>query len=174
MFVITELEDDIEIRVALENKKDIILDKLNSKYVQKLFGDLGKAVSIYDIVDIKSYEIHSHMLLSKVIFRVLFYRFYPEEICTGRIVSQDENGILIDDGIFKNYRVYPEFLFENSEFVFNENNNTGYWVWNYENNKLQFCNEEIVRFRIKEYIDDTGHVSVFMDEQGLGPCVWWD
>ncbi len=174
MFVISELEDNVEVRVALENKKEIILNKLNEKYAQKLVGDLGKAISIYNIVDIVDYKISCNLLITRVIFQVLFYRFYPEEICSGKIVSQDEDGIVIDDGIYRNYRAYPENIFENSEFLYDHSTEIGYWVWNYEDNKLIFHDGDIVRFRIREFDNDGYCVSVLMDEQGLGPCAWWD
>lgn len=172
MFVITEIEDNVEIRAAAQNKMASVEEKLHKKYSNKLVGDLGQAISIHDIISIDSYEMHSHVLVAKVIFRSLFFRFYPEEICIGHILSQDENGIILDDHIFKNYEVHPEDLFDDSEFV--TSGNKGHWVWNYEGNVLRFYTGDTVRFRIKAVHTENFSVLAYMNEQGLGPCSWWD
>lgn len=168
MFVITELEDRVEIRAADWNKKASVEEQLHKKYVNKLVGDLGQAIAIHSIVGVASYEIHSNILLATVTFQVLFYRFYSEEVCMGKILHQDEGGIVVGDSIFKRYEIHASDLFDNCDFVSEDGN----WVWNYKENKLVFYNGDSVRFRIKRHEDSV--VSACMNEQGLGPCSWWD
>lgn len=170
MFVITELEDRVEIKAAAWNKKASVEEQLHKKYVNKLVGDLGQAMAIHSIISIASYEIHSNILVATVTFQVLFYRFYSEEICIGKILHQDEGGIIVGDSIFKKYEIQASDLFENCDFMGEDGN----WVWNYKGNRLVFYKGDLVRLRIKRMRYEDSAVSAYMNEQGLGPCSWWD
>lgn len=177
MFVITEIEDIIEIKAAAKDKKEAVEFELKKKYKNKIVNDLGVAIDIYKILNIKSYEIRSNILVATVVFEILFYRFYADEVVAGKIISQDEDGIIAEDtnnpsggGVFNKYEIFSADLFENCGFC----RDTGRWVWNYKGNELVFYNGAKIRFRIKKYIDEEVAVSAYMNEQGLGLCEWWD
>lgn len=172
MLVITELEDTVEIRAALEDKTAAVAGQLRLKYCGCFANELGLGVHLHAVVRIKEYVMKGAILVADTVFQVLFYRFYPDEIGTGKILHQDESGIVIGDGLFKRYIVHQGDLFENCEF--NTDTANGSWVWNYKDNKLTFYTGDKVRFRIQRMRFEDSSVAVCINEQGLGPVMWWD
>lgn len=171
MLVLSELLDSIEIRASCQDKEKEVLDKLNSKYMYKMDSCLGLCIYVKDITEILEYEIKSEILIASLKFTVIFLRFYPDEVCYGRILGQDEDKIMVGNGLFNHYECQALDLFENCEFE--SENNTNKWIWNYKGNKLVFHLGEYVTFRIKNYRPEDSYVEIYMNEQGLGPRSWW-
>lgn len=172
MFVITELEDRVEIRAAAPDKKKSVVRELETRYSGRLVDGLGLAVRLHAVCSIAEYEMHGEKLVASVTFRVLFYRFYTDEISIGTILRQNEDGIVVGDSLFKNYEVQAIDLFENSEFI--SDGRKSQWVWNYKNSRLPFAVGDTVKFRIQKTRFEDAKVEACMNEQGLGPCSWWD
>lgn len=172
MFVLTTVNDKIEIRVASRNKRDAVIQELKKKYINKLVEDLGLAVHLHEIINIYEYEIRSDILVSDVTFQLIFLRFYSEEVCSGKIIVQDEDKIIVGDSLFRRYEIQAHDLFENSEFCYENGLNS--WVWNYKGNRLVFYNGDVVKFKIKKLRYEDTTVEALMNDQGLGPSSWWD
>lgn len=172
MFVITELEDRLEIRAAVENRHKAIETELRNKYCNHLVDELGIGMSLHQICQIKEYGIKGTMLITDVVFQILFYRFYADEVCVGKILRQTEEGIIVEDEFFKQYEVQACDLPENSEYIVQGTKSN--WVWNYKGSQLVFYVGDTVRFRTKELCFEDFLVTAAMNEQGLGPCSWWD
>lgn len=172
MFVISELEDDIEISAASPDKRAAVLDKLKTKYTSVLIESLGLAVFVSRIVEIVKYAIKSDKLVAHTIFEVVFYRFYQNEIVFGKILKQDEDKILVGDEFHNTYEIVASDLFENCEFLGDETD--GKWIWNYKGNQLPFETGDRVLIRIKRLKFDSGIVEAYVNDQGLGPVSWWE
>ncbi|KAI5169451.1 DNA-directed RNA polymerase III subunit RPC8 [Pancytospora epiphaga] len=172
MFVITEIEDTVEIRASSKDKNAAVARQLELKYCNHLSEEFGIGMHLYTVVEIKDYVVRGAILLSTVVFQILFYRFYQDEVCTGVILCQDENGIIIGNNLFKRYVVQHDDLFENCEYV--ADSDQGRWTWNYKKARLTFYNGDKVRFKIKKVQIETASVLVCINEQGLGSELWWD
>lgn len=172
MFVVSELQDSVEIRAASQNKQMAVLDELRAKYTHKFFDKLGTCIFIKDIVEISDFELHSSFLIANTTFEAIFYRFYYGEVVVGKIRSQEEEKIVVEDDMGIVYEVHAANLFESCEFD-GENENPR-WVWVYKNNQLPFITGNTVRMRIKQLRESEKVVDASMNEQGLGPIGWWD
>jgi DNA-directed RNA polymerase subunit E'/Rpb7 len=171
MFVISELQDLVEIKASSLDKKQDLLDTLRAKYFLKFVCGVGVSVHVNKILEILEFEIKSEFLVANVIFELIFYKFYEGEVACGKIIKQEEEKITVEDSLSVVYEINAMDLFENCEFeTINDNCK---WMWNYKGNHLPFQNGDIVRFKIKSQRNDD-IVEGSMDEQGLGPIKWWD
>lgn len=170
MLVISELQDFVEINASASNKKQMVYEMLNQKYLDKYVEELGICMYINKEIEILEYEIVGSLLIANVNFSIIFQRFYEDEICNGKIISMSEDGITISDSIFNNYFCSFYNLFSNCEFE-----NIGYqkWIWNYKGNRLILRVGNDVMFKIKSVKSELGLVEVAMNETGLGPITWW-
>lgn len=171
MFVLSELEDMVEIKASCSKREEEVYNALNQKYNNKLAKELGLCIFVMNISEIVEYEIKNEFLIATARFSAIFLRFFPDEIRYGKIIHQDENKITITDGIFESYECQLLDIFENSEYDAEER--AGGWIWNYKGNKLIFQTNDLVLFRIKKFREDDLAVDVYMNEQGLGPLSWW-
>lgn len=172
MFVITELSDKVEIMAASSDKRQMVAEQLRRKYTNRLVDGLGLGVSLHEVLRIHEYEIRDEVLVASVTFQVLFNRFYTDEVCVGKILCQNEDRIVIGNSIFRHYEVQASDLFENCEFEGESRKKN--WVWNYKGNRLAFSTGDVVRFRTKKMRFEDAVTVACMNEQGLGPCSWWD
>lgn len=172
MFVLSELEDSVEIKASSQDREKILFKKLNLKYANRLAGDLGLCIFVHEITEILDYEIKNELLIAGVRFTVVFLRFYSDEVCAGVIVRQEEEKIVISDGLFNSYECQALDIFENSEYESEDRHHR--WVWNYKGNRLIFHVGDLVLFRIKKLRHEDFCVEVCMNEQGLGPKIWWE
>lgn len=172
MFVITELEDCIEIRASSREKELDVLKGLCQKYTGKFADGLGLCVCVCEPLSVLEYKICSDILMATTRFQAMFQRFYSDEVCIGRICRQSEERMVIGDGLFDGYEIQPHGLFEGCEFE--PGPGTGRWIWNYKGNRLVFSIGDTVMFRVRGMRFDDCVVEAAMDEQGLGPIVWWE
>lgn len=172
MFVLTQLQDTVAIKASSKDKNIAVLDKLKIKYTGKFIEKLGLSLFVNQIIEILDFEIESELLISNVIFNVVFYRFYPEEIIFAKITKQEEEKLLFEDELGNIYEVCAQDLFENCEY---ENGDIdGRWVWNYKGNQLPFITGDMVRIKIKGLKEDSNIIEASMNDQGLGHIDWWD
>lgn len=171
MFVLTDLEDSVEIRASSVEKELDVLRRLHQKYTNKLVDGLGLCLRVHEAMEILEYEIQSEILVAAVRFSAMFQRFYPDEVCIGRILRQEEERIVVGDGLFNGYEIQAHGLFENCEFESGANSK---WVWNYKGNRLTFRTGDTVMFRTKGMRFEDSVVEADMNEQGLGPVGWWE
>ncbi len=172
MFVLSEIEDTVEISASSKDKQIAVMDKLKMKYTGKLVDNLGISLFVKEIIEIAEYEIQSEHLIANVIFDVVFYRFYEDEVVFGKIIKQEEEKITIEDDLGSIYEVHAINLFENCEFDNVGDNNR--WIWNYKGNQLPFTTGGIVRLKINKLNYKDSVVDAAMNDQGLGHVLWWD
>lgn len=172
MFVLSELQDTVEIRASSGDRQAAVLDSLRLKYTNKLVETLGVSLFVSKLVEVLEYEIQGEMLVADVLFEVVFYRFYQNEIVLGKIVRQEEEKIVVEDEISNVYEVQAVDLFESCEFEGGETECR--WVWNYKGSQLPFVTGERVRIRTRGLRFEDGVVEAGMNDQGLGHVVWWD
>jgi len=172
MFVISELQDSVEISAASPDKLSAVWERLRLKYTSVLVETLGLAVFVCRVVDVLEYAVQGDRLVADVIFEAVFYRFYQNEIVFGKILRQEEERIVVGDELHNTYEVAAADLFENCEFEGGESESK--WIWNYKGMQLPFMTGESVRLRVKglRFID--GVVEATMNDQGLGHVAWWD
>lgn len=170
MFVVTELTDKIEIPAAAPDKRQMVTEQIRRKYTSRLVEGLGLGVALHAVLGVCEYEIRDEVLVASATFQILFNRFYADEVCLGKILHQNEDRIVVGDGIFRHYEIQTCDLPENCEFDGPRKS----WVWNYKGSRLAFQTGDAVRFRIRKVRFEDAVVAACMNEQGLGPCSWWD
>ncbi|KAM0681686.1 DNA-directed RNA polymerase III complex subunit Rpc25 [Glugoides intestinalis] len=172
MFILSEIQDNVEIRTASENKEIAILEALKLKYSNKMLESLGLCLFIVKVVEISEFEIQAELLVANVTFEAVFYRLYPGEIVNGKIIRQEEEKLVVEDNLHIIYEVCAADMFENCEF--DGEGDDPHWIWNYKNNQLTFITGDIVRLGVKQYRDIDFNVDGCINEHGLGPISWWD
>ncbi|KAM0675697.1 DNA-directed RNA polymerase III complex subunit Rpc25, partial [Conglomerata obtusa] len=168
MFVILTVEDKIQIHPKTENLGADTLISLNSKYSNKII-DKDLAISVKNIITKYPTQIKDGYLLSNCRFELITFKFITSEVLIGRISRQDESGIKVTLPFFENIYIKHGELMENCELLNVKIDGKCFvnWVWNYENEKYYFRNDEKVRFRILNVEDDPLKVYGSFDGVGL-------
>ncbi|KEG01991.1 DNA-directed RNA polymerase III subunit RPC8, putative [Plasmodium vinckei vinckei] len=186
MFSLFRMEDVISIEAHFNNDeiKNIIEFLLRTKYVDKVVQNAGLCVGLYDILEIKNKEILKGCgtIRLNVIFRLVFFHPYENEIIEGYVKSSDHKGIIVSLGFFENIRVNRAYLKEPKAFDDEKNE----WYWTYEGIKCFYTKNEPIRIRILEtYFSDPNEVNEdesvpsmsitgSVQQDGLGLVKWWN
>lgn len=176
--------------------RDIIEDKINEKYANKVVQKVGLCICMWDLSKSSDGLIgygtgNANM---NVEFRLLVFRPFKGEIIAARVKYNTPEGIYLSTEFFDNILVPDTMLFEGS--YYNEEEQT--WVWKTEDSEVFFDNGTTVHARIeKEIWEDTIQpnpvkdtaltngasqevakknpysIVASMNEVGLGGSDWW-
>ncbi|ETW30496.1 hypothetical protein PFFCH_02049 [Plasmodium falciparum FCH/4] len=98
MFSLFRIEDVLNIETHFKDSeiKNVIEFLLRAKYIDKVIQNVGFCVGLYDIIEIKNKEIikGSGEIRLKVIFRLVIFQPFENEIIEGFVKSSDSNGII--------------------------------------------------------------------------------
>ncbi|KAH7123945.1 DNA-directed RNA polymerase-like protein III 25 kDa polypeptide [Dendryphion nanum] len=195
MFILTTIQDLIPIKPQELKRasKHAIEDAINTKYANRVIQNVGLCIALWDIVDTTEGLIgHGDGLVNvNVEFRMVIFRPFRGEIIAARIKYATEEGITLDVNFTSEIFVPHQHLFPNSVFDRAE----GVYIWKTdEGHELFFDKGEPVLFRVEaeEWIDtqptviqkdengdiieqrDTSwRVIGSMNQEGLGPSLWW-
>ncbi|SCP04382.1 DNA-directed RNA polymerase III subunit RPC8, putative [Plasmodium ovale] len=185
MFSLFRIEDIINIEAHFKDDeiKGVIEFLLRAKYIDKVLHNVGFCVGLYDILEVKNKEIlkGTGEIRFKVIFRLVFFQPFENEIVEGFVKSSDSNGIIISLGFFENIRVNCANLKEPKEFDSEKRE----WYWTYEGIKFFYTKNELIRVRILDtYFSDPNEankeeaipsmsITGTVQQDGLGLVKWW-
>ncbi|SCN12576.1 DNA-directed RNA polymerase III subunit RPC8, putative [Plasmodium malariae] len=185
MFSLFLMEDVINVEAHFKDEdiKNVIEYLLRAKYIDKVLKNVGFCVGLYDILDVKNKEIlrGTGEIRFIVIFRLVFFSPFENEIIEGFVKSSDSNGIIISLGFFENIRVNCANLREPKD-----DNEKKEWYWTYEGIKFFYTKNELIRVRILDtYFSDpndmnkdesTPSMSITgtVQQDGLGLVKWWN
>jgi DNA-directed RNA polymerase III subunit RPC8 len=201
MFIVTKIKDKIRIDPNNFDKEYTIAiqNEIHTKYCNKVLGNVGHCVSLYEIISIGDPYIipGDGASYTEVIFSMMIFRPFLGETLTGTIVKSDyEKGLSISLGFFYDIIIPPHLFQENTEF----NSEDNIWVWKYgedeEDEMLHLDMHEKIRFVVQSIqfegeeslskppkIDPTGIVYkpneapmvIYgrINESGLGCLRWW-
>ena len=135
MFVITTICDSIRVppsAFAMPTAKAINIE-LDKKYPNRVIYDTGLCISRWgDPLDIGDgicapSDGGAHY---EVVFRLLVFRPFVDEVCIGKIVHSSEEGIRVSVGFFNNILIPSFWMLRPSHF----DHKAKLWVWtpNYE------------------------------------------
>lgn len=176
MFIQVTLQDKIYIHPSHKDKKLAVEEAIEQKYCNKYIPDQGLSIAIKNITKIISYQIIDGYLLADVIFDLILFKFFENEIITGKIISQDEDHIKISTP-FCNIIIKEDDFMEDCEKVHimpeGGTKTCLLWCWYYGNEKFYFKNNDKVRVRVKKVVEKPFTVYGSLNEQGLGPIDWW-
>lgn len=152
MFILSEISDLIRIPPSSFNT-DIrvsLSDELHKKYSNKIIANLGLAISVWDLLDIKDGLLKpgdggSYV---EVKFRALVWKPFRGEILTGWVTECTAKGIKVRLEFFDEIWIPKEFLFENCRFSELEQA----WIYSLDENELFIDINEKIRFRVEEEI----------------------
>lgn len=198
MFILTKFQDLIQVAPHEFHMaaRDIIEDKINEKYANKVVQKVGLCICMWDLSKSSDGLIgygtgNANM---NVEFRLLVFRPFKGEIIAARVKYNTPEGIYLSTEFFDNILVPDTMLFEGS--YYNEEEQT--WVWKTEDSEVFFDNGTTVHARIeKEIWEDTIQpnpvkdtaltngasqevakknpysIVASMNEVGLGGSDWW-
>lgn len=185
MFSLFRIEDvfSIEPKYTEEEINQVLEVLLRVKYIDKVLHNVGLCVGLYDILEIKSKELlkGDGELRFTVIFRLICFQPFENEVIEGYVKSSDSNGITISLGFFENIRVNSSYLKEPKEF----DEERKEWFWTYDGVKLFYKKNELIRIRIMDiYYGDptdinrdefspTMSIMATVQQDGLGLVKWW-
>ncbi|KOB87509.1 hypothetical protein PFDG_03603 [Plasmodium falciparum Dd2] len=190
MFSLFRIEDVLNIETHFKDSeiKNVIEFLLRAKYIDKVIQNVGFCVGLYDIIEIKNKEIikGSGEIRLKVIFRLVIFQPFENEIIEGFVKSSDSNGIIskmkmFSLGFFENIRVNRANLKEPKEFDREKKE----WYWTYEGIKFFYTKDELIRVRILDtYFSDPNEmnkdesipsmsITGTVQQDGLGLVKWW-
>ncbi|GAB66331.1 RNA polymerase Rpb7 N-terminal domain containing protein, partial [Plasmodium cynomolgi strain B] len=186
MFSLFRIEDVIKIEPHFmeEELKTVIEFLIRAKYVDKVLQNVGLCVGLYDILEVKNREIlkGTGEIRFDVIFRLVYFHPFENEIIEGFVKNSDSNGIIISIGFFENIRVNCANLREPKEFDMEKKE----WFWTYEGIKFFYTKDELIRVRVLDtYFSDPNEmrkdettpsmsITGTVQQDGLGLVKWWN
>jgi DNA-directed RNA polymerase III subunit RPC8 len=152
MFVLEILEDKVKAQPDQFDRslKDIIMEQIELKYVNKIIFQVGLCVAFYDFLHIGDPLIYpaegsTHQTVK---FRIVVFRPFDGETLVGTIASSDEKGLTVSMGFFDDIFIPAVRFLDNS--VYNEVKKT--WVWKYgdpgEQSEFVYEINEKIRFKV--------------------------
>lgn len=185
MFSIFCIEDVVNVEPEYNDSEieKCIEISLRLKYVDKVLYNVGFCVGVYDILEINKKEILRGSGENRflVIFRLIFFKPFENEVIEGFVKSSDANGIIISVGFFENIRVNCSNLREPKEY----DEQRKEWFWMYEGVKFFYTKNELIRVRILDtYFTDPSDlnrdtsvplmsITATVQQDGLGLIKWW-
>jgi DNA-directed RNA polymerase III subunit RPC8 len=152
MFVIEILEDKVKAQPDQFDRclRDVIMEQIELKYVNKIILRVGLCVAFYDFIEIGDPYIYpaEGSTHQSVKFRLVFFRPFDGETLTGKIIGSDEKGIRVSLGFFDDIFIPSNRFMDNS--VYDEKK--GLWIWRYgeppDQNDFIMEIDEQIRFKV--------------------------
>lgn len=153
MFVLSKLSDlirvpphtfSIPIQEALSNE-------IHTKYCNKIINNLGLAISLWDILDIKDGLLKPGDGASfiEVQFRLIVWKPFVGEVIEGVVSDCTIEGIKVKLNFFDEIFIPKAYVFENCSYRAAERA----WVWQPDEETELFIDiNERIRFRIEEEV----------------------
>ncbi|KAJ1903473.1 DNA-directed RNA polymerase III complex subunit Rpc25 [Coemansia sp. RSA 455] len=155
MFILAVLRDTLKIVPSefTKSREEALNYEINRKYANRVLHDIGLCMMVHDLLEIdEGYVQHSEgWIWVKVIFRLIMFRPFKDEVLVGRIRSASPEGIQVSMEFFDDITISADQMPVGSEY----NSTEGVWVWRYEGNELFMDLDELVRFQVLD--------SVFLD-----------
>ncbi|EGV60362.1 DNA-directed RNA polymerase III complex subunit Rpc25 [Yamadazyma tenuis] len=151
MFILTKLSDLIRLPPHTFNVPihQALTNEIHKKYSNKIIHNVGLAISIWDIEDIKEGLLRpgdggSHV---EITFRMIVWKPFIGELLEGVVTDCNVEGIKVKLDFFDEIFIRKEMLFENCEFKGVERA----WCWKPDDeNELFIDLNERIRFRVEE------------------------
>lgn len=144
-----------------------LIEKLDNETIYT--GKQYLTLKTIEIKKITQYKIINGYLKLYINIESLAIKYFKDELITGKIVSQDENGLRVEICFFKVFIKFKYFL-ENCKFLRGKRE---LWSWFYKNNFYYFYNGDMIRFKVLNVDYENRILYGRIDEYGLGPCRWW-
>ncbi|CCE83705.1 Piso0_004291 [Millerozyma farinosa CBS 7064] len=195
MFVLSKITDLIRIPPHSFNEpiEVSVRNELNKKFANKVVNNLGLAVTVWDLIDIKDGLLKpgDGGSFVEVTFRCVVWKPFVGEVLTGWVSQCTAEGIKVRLGFFDDIFVPRNYFFENCEFKPTEKA----WVWRPDDEtELYIDVNEKIRFRIEEevFVNVKADTRENEDEEtkanrappyailascqtdGMGCISWWD
>ncbi|KAL7663154.1 DNA-directed RNA polymerase subunit [[Candida] zeylanoides] len=196
MFVLTEISDLVRIPPHTFNVpiEECIDNELSKKYANKVVANLGLAVSVWDVLDIKDGLLKpgDGAAFVEVRFRCVVWKPFIGEILTGWVEDCTQDGIKVRMEFFSDIFIPGNYFFENCTFRPQDRA----WVWAPDDETELFIDiNEKIRFRVEEEIfsnikPKSSSEAAGLDEpkdkvppyallascqtDGMGCVSWWD
>ncbi|KAN0065701.1 DNA-directed RNA polymerase III complex subunit Rpc25 [Thecaphora frezii] len=131
MFVLSEIEDTIAVHPNHFGMPTIqaVSDQINRKFANKILQDVGLCVSLFDISSCSEGKVRwgDGFLYHKVVFRLIVFRPFVNQVLVGKIKSSDENGIRVTMGFFDDIYI-PAHLIPNPS-AFDHQERAFFWLF---------------------------------------------
>lgn len=130
MFVLTTMADSICIPPSMfaEPTIECVHDEIEKKYPNRVIMDVGLVISRYG----DALEIGDGVCVAgdggahhEVVFQLVVFRPFVEEVCVGTIVESNEEGVRVSLGFFDDIFVPAYWMLRPSHY----DKRTGLWVW---------------------------------------------
>lgn len=132
MFVLSEIEDTISIHPSSFAQPALtsLSDRINGKYANKILVDVGLCISLFDITKCSEGKVRfgDGCLYHHVVFRMVVFRPFGQEILVGKVKSSDEVGVRLTMGFFDDIHVPAHLVPKPCAFDHQERA----WFWLYE------------------------------------------
>lgn len=153
MFILSELSDLVRIPPQSFNipVQKALKDELHKKYSNKVISNLGLAIAVWDILDIKDGLLKpgDGGAYVEVKFRIVVWKPFTGEVLTGWVAECSAEGIKVRMEFFDEIFIPKDYIFESCVFRPVEKA----WVWQPdEETELYIDVNERIRFRVEEEV----------------------
>lgn len=153
MFILTEISDLVRVPPPSFNVPTPVAlkDELHKKYSNKVISNLGLAVAVWDILEIKDGLLKpvDGGAYVETKFRMVVWKPFVGEILTGWVNECTAEGIKVRMDFFDDIFIPKDYLFEGCVFKPAEKA----WVWQPDaDTDLYIDVNEQVRFRVEEEV----------------------
>ncbi|KAL3647794.1 hypothetical protein CASFOL_008762 [Castilleja foliolosa] len=205
MFFLSEIEHALMLPPHLLNLPidDAIKGELDSLFLDKVIGELGLCVSVYDIRSIEGGFVFPNDGASTytVKFRLVMFRPFVGEVISAKLKESTKDGLRLSIGFFDDIYVPVPLLTSPNH----SEPNPAYklcldgvvWYWEYDGANYPIDGEDEIRFRVHNISyppipldqdivsgeNDSQQkeskpfapmvVTGALDDDGLGPISWW-
>ncbi|KAF7457734.1 RNA polymerase Rpb7, N-terminal domain-containing protein [Cryptosporidium felis] len=158
----------------------ILRNRVNEKYLNRIVKNAGLMIYFVGFEEIGHAEIDTDNggLLYSVSFKMIVFKPYIGEIIEGIIINSDSTGLTVSLGFFSDIKIPCNDLREPKSVDINKK----IWSWDYENHKLPYYVDSMIRFKVSNIIfndqgQDIGMPSMVVvgnvQNDGLGMTSWW-
>lgn len=153
MFILLELSDLVRVPPQSFSQATLaaVKDELHKKYSNKVVSNLGLAICVWDILDIKDGLLKpgDGAAYVQAAFRLVVWKPFVGEILTGWVAECSADGIKVRMPFFTDVFIPKDYLFENC--IFKPEDSA--WVWRPDAETELFIDQnEAIRFRVEEEV----------------------
>lgn len=164
MFVLSEIEDTISVHPSCFSQSALvsISDRINAKYANKILVDVGLCISLFDITKCSEGKVRygDGCLYHHVVFRMVVFRPFAQEILVGKVKSSDETGVRLSLGFFDDVYVPAHLIPKPCAFDHQERA----WFWLYEARTDAIAQDPLLSMAEERMYIDAGELIRFSVE----------